>query len=106
MPQIGPLEILVILMVALIVFGPERLPQIAKQIGRAASELRRMATEVRDEFQEGLDIDLDDDDPAPRRDHPNLRHEPVEPPAGEDLREGIDADLIPADTPPDEQCPR
>ena len=91
MPQIGPLEILVILMVALIVFGPERLPEIARKIGRTANELRRMANEVKDEFQEGLDLDLDDE-PTPRRDHPNLRHEPVEPPSGID-HEGMDPDL-------------
>lgn len=67
------MEILVILMVALVVFGPEKLPQIARQIGRAAHQLRQMASEVKDEFQEGLDLGLDDP-PEPRPDHPNLRN--------------------------------
>ena len=61
MPQIGPLEILIIAVVALIVFGPERLPEIARKIGSAAGEMRRMASEVQDEFQSGLD-DPDEDD--------------------------------------------
>jgi sec-independent protein translocase protein TatB len=66
-PSIGPLEILLVAVVALIVFGPERLPEIARTIGKTASELRRMASEVRDEFQVGLDLDEDDelDEPSP-----------------------------------------
>lgn len=71
MPQLSPIEILVIVMVALVVFGPEKLPQIARQIGRAAEQLRQMASEVKDEFQDGLDVD---DPPEPRPDHPNVRN--------------------------------
>lgn len=73
MPQLSPLEILVVATIALIVFGPEKLPQIARTIGRGASELRRMASEVKDEFQVGLDID-DDEPPkkVSRRPHPNV----------------------------------
>jgi sec-independent protein translocase protein TatB len=62
MPQVGPLELLVIAMVALIVFGPEKLPRMARQAGRYASELRRMANNVRDEFESSLTLDDDDDD--------------------------------------------
>ena len=71
MPQLSPIEILVVATIALIVFGPEKLPQIARTIGRSAAELRRMATEVKEEFQAGLDLD-DDEPPKPsRRPHPN-----------------------------------
>jgi sec-independent protein translocase protein TatB len=57
MPQIGPMEILVVGVIALIVFGPQRLPEIARSIGRAASELRRMASDVRDEFEAGINLE-------------------------------------------------
>jgi sec-independent protein translocase protein TatB len=57
MPQIGPMEILVVGVIALIVFGPQKLPEIARSVGRAASELRRMATEVRDEFEAGINLE-------------------------------------------------
>lgn len=57
MPQIGPLEILVVGVIALIVFGPEKLPQIARQVGKAATELRRMAADVKQEFDAGLGDD-------------------------------------------------
>jgi Tat protein translocase TatB subunit len=56
----GPLEVLVIAVIALLVFGPEKLPQIAKQVGRAAAELRRMAAEVKDEFDSGFEDPADD----------------------------------------------
>jgi sec-independent protein translocase protein TatA len=62
MPSIGPMEILVVGVIALIVFGPQKLPEIARSIGRTASELRRMASEVRDEFEAG--VNLEDRDEA------------------------------------------
>jgi sec-independent protein translocase protein TatB len=80
MPQIGPLEVLAVAAIALIVFGPDKLPEIARSVGRTLSQLRRMADEVRDEFKDGLDFDSDEDQddrkaPAPRADHPNVRAE-------------------------------
>jgi Tat protein translocase TatB subunit len=56
------MEILVVGVIALIVFGPQKLPEIARSIGRTASELRRMASEVRDEFEAG--VNLEDRDEA------------------------------------------
>ena len=58
MPQIGPLELLTLAAVALIVFGPQRLPDIARTIGRTLSELRRQANEIRGEFSASLDETL------------------------------------------------
>ena len=40
MPNIGPMEILVVLIIALIVFGPKRLPELGKSLGRGISEFR------------------------------------------------------------------
>ena len=63
MPSLGPLEILVVAVLALIVFGPERLPDIARTIGRTLNEVKRMASEVREEFQTGMDLDDVEDEP-------------------------------------------
>ena len=60
MPQIGPLEVFIVAAVALIVFGPQKLPEIARMIGRFMSEMRRMAGEVKSEWEAGLE---DDDAP-------------------------------------------
>ena len=48
--QVGPAEILVILFVALLVFGPQRLPEVGRQVGSAIRELRRMQDTVRGEL--------------------------------------------------------
>ena len=56
--NIGPAEILVILFVALLVFGPHRLPEVARQVGTAMRELRRMQDTVRGELDSVLHPDL------------------------------------------------
>lgn len=63
MPSLGPLEILVVAVLALIVFGPERLPEIARTLGRTLNELKRMASEVRTEFEAGMNLDEVEDEP-------------------------------------------
>ncbi|MCX5807793.1 MAG: Sec-independent protein translocase protein TatB [Proteobacteria bacterium] len=49
---VGLPEILVILVVALIVVGPSRLPELAKSLGKAFNEFKRMADEVKETIQE------------------------------------------------------
>lgn len=61
MPNLSPIEVLVVVVLALIVFGPERLPGFARTIGRTLSEVRRMADEARSEFRMGLDDSVDED---------------------------------------------
>ena len=61
MPQIGPLEILVVSVIALIVFGPQRLPEIARSVGKALNEFKRQASDIRAEFESGLEVE---DEPA------------------------------------------
>jgi sec-independent protein translocase protein TatB len=49
---IGMQEIIIILIVALIIIGPKKLPDLAKALGRALGEFRRAA----DDLKENLDI--------------------------------------------------
>jgi len=42
--NIGPLEILVVLIIALIVFGPKRLPELGSSLGRGIREFRDTVT--------------------------------------------------------------
>ena len=57
MPQIGPMEIMVIFVVALLVLGPSKLPEAGRQVGRAMTEFRRWSTGVQTELREALEID-------------------------------------------------
>jgi sec-independent protein translocase protein TatA len=75
MPQIGPAEILVILLVALLVFGPHKLPEVGRQVGRGMRELRKFQDTIRGEL-DGV-LNLGDDDP------PAALPESVPPPAGD-----------------------
>lgn len=63
MPQLGPLEMIVVCAVALIVFGPQKLPEIARSVGRTLAELRRQASEIRSDFTSSLDQE-DGESPA------------------------------------------
>lgn len=47
---IGTGEILLLLVIALIVLGPERMPKLARDLGRAVAEFRRTSDELRNEF--------------------------------------------------------
>ena len=53
--NLGAPEILVILVVALIVFGPKKLPEVGRQVGSAMRELRRMQDSVRAEMSSVFD---------------------------------------------------
>ena len=51
MVNIGPLELILVLIIALIVLGPARLPEVARSVGRGMRE-----------FRNALDRERDDDD--------------------------------------------
>jgi len=51
---VGPAELLLIFVIALIVFGPGKLPELARTLGKAVRELRRMSLEVTAEFAKEL----------------------------------------------------
>jgi sec-independent protein translocase protein TatA len=40
MPNIGPLELAIVLIIALVVFGPKRLPELGRSLGKGIREFR------------------------------------------------------------------
>jgi len=52
MPSLGPAEILVILVIALLVFGPNKMPDIAKQVGKGFREFRRVQQHLKSELRD------------------------------------------------------
>ena len=55
MLNIGPQELLIILVIALLVVGPQRLPELGRSIGRGLRELRKAQDEVKRTIQVNLD---------------------------------------------------
>jgi sec-independent protein translocase protein TatB len=55
-------KILVLVVLALIIFGPDQLPKIASQAGRALRDLRRIAENAKADLQEGLGPEFRDFD--------------------------------------------
>jgi TatA/E family protein of Tat protein translocase len=53
--SLGPAEILVVLVIALVVFGPKRLPEVGRQVGGALRELRKVQDTVQSEIRTVLD---------------------------------------------------
>lgn len=58
-------KILVLAVIALVIFGPDQLPKIARQAGQALRDLRRIAETAKADLQEGLgpefrDFDIND----------------------------------------------
>jgi Tat protein translocase TatB subunit len=75
MPSIGPAEILMVAAIGLIVFGPQRLPEIARTVGKALAEFKRQASDIRQEFETGLN-DPEDEKPAPADQKPAPEEDP------------------------------
>ena len=60
---LGLQELLVILVIALLVVGPKRLPEIARTLGRSFAEFRRTSEEIR----ASLDVDFREEESHPQR---------------------------------------
>ena len=76
MGNFGPAEMLVIVIFALLVFGPRRLPEIARSVGKAVREFKKATSE----FTQELSLEVDDPNGArkktPERDGKELRPGP------------------------------
>ncbi len=74
MPNIGPLELAIVLIIALVVFGPKRLPELGRSLGRGIRE-----------FRGSVGGDSHEPEPEPER---TEAIEPPKPPVGKGAEEG------------------
>jgi TatA/E family protein of Tat protein translocase len=88
--NIGPLELMVILVIALLVVGPHRLPEVGRSIGRGIREFRKAQDEVQKTIQSALNEPASTARSAPRADAaPRPEEKPVT--DGTDGTEAADA---------------
>ncbi len=74
MPNVGPLELAVVLIIALVIFGPKRLPELGRSLGKGIREFR-------------ASISGKDDDESKRPEIPDSSEAPAEPVEGEVVSE-------------------
>jgi TatA/E family protein of Tat protein translocase len=58
--SIGPQEILIVLIIALVVLGPKRLPEMARSLGKGVKEFKEGIND-----DDTVDVDAEDDDDEP-----------------------------------------
>jgi TatA/E family protein of Tat protein translocase len=52
--NIGLPELLIILVIALLIFGPKKLPEVGKSLGRAIREFRRTSDEIKEKIEQEI----------------------------------------------------
>src|SRR6266508_2074092 len=75
--DIGFQEMILIMVLALLVFGPSKLPELGKMIGRAMREFRRASDEFRSTVETNLKINELDETPPPVYPEPTLVADPI-----------------------------
>ncbi len=60
---IGLPELIIILIVALIVFGPKKLPDLARSLGKGMAEFKKATDDFKSTIDKDLNVDLDKEDP-------------------------------------------
>jgi Sec-independent protein secretion pathway components len=104
MLNIGPQELILVLIIALVVVGPQRLPELGRSIGRALKEFRK----IQDDVKDTLKFDLNEDpEPyvAPRGKSPTVSPTalPDTPTVGTDTPNGASPAVVPVE--PDLDAP-
>jgi TatA/E family protein of Tat protein translocase len=80
MGNLGMPELMMIMLLALLLFGPKKLPEIGKQVGKALGEFKRASNDLKrsiqdemDKAKEGLDpMSSDPPKPEPKPEPPAL----------------------------------
>jgi sec-independent protein translocase protein TatA len=81
--SIGPLELLIVLGIVLLIFGPKRLPSLGRQLGAGMREFKDSIT------KKGDDEDADDDDEGGRRQATAALGRPEDETATQPVSDGI-----------------
>ena len=62
--SIGMPELIIILVIALIIFGPRKLPELGKSLGRSLNEFKRASTELQNTLEQEIRLEEQKDKQA------------------------------------------
>lgn len=82
LPSVGIPELIIILTIALIVFGPRKLPELGRSLGRSLNEFKRASNELKNTLED--EIRIEDQHSTERQ----------RPPEAIPVRDGVD-DVVP-----------
>jgi sec-independent protein translocase protein TatA len=80
MPNVGPLELAIVLIVALVVLGPKRLPEVGRSLGNGIREFKDSLSMEGNHDDDDLHVDVED---APKPVATAAATAPMAPPAPE-----------------------
>ena len=63
--RVGTMELILILIIALVIFGPSKLPQIGKALGESIKEFKKGASEISDVVNEPVKTEAQPKSDAP-----------------------------------------
>mgnify|MGYP001378737495 CR=1 FL=1 len=75
---IGLPELIIILVVALIVFGPKKLPDLARSLGKGMAEFKKATEDFKSTIESDVKVDLDKEDNYPSQKSPYEISAPAE----------------------------
>jgi sec-independent protein translocase protein TatA len=101
MPNVGPLEIAVVLIIVLIIFGPKRLPELGQSMGRGIREFRSSISGDKDkDSKEDKVRELEASQPA-QPTQPGEHAQPAQPtqpgaeqPSGDKPAESVEGEIV------------
>lgn len=99
----GPMELMMILVLALIIFGPGKLPEIAGQVGKVIRDFRRTTSELSSEFSRTLSLEIEERKTAQAPQAPAAAETPYESPPAESVVGTVEPaapSVEPAEAPP------
>jgi sec-independent protein translocase protein TatA len=70
MPNVGPFELAIVLIIALIVFGPKRLPELGRSLGKGIREFKGSLSGEHDEPEPPAELESSKPAEKPTEDEP------------------------------------
>ena len=77
MPNIGPLELAIVLVIALVIFGPKRLPDLGRSLGSGMREFKDSITGKNDDDEDRAELEVAASQPQPDPDTEPVKGEVV-----------------------------